>query len=235
MHRDALAYAAVGLGAALIAVSGLGWWLSPTQPRTSGPQVFAERLSSTPPAGGAITKSRSALPYRSLATSALATSRAPGEGGGLPTELRVPSLDITASVALVDTGGSRTLIPPNDYTTVGWWSAGARPGARHGTAILAGHTVHTGGGAFDDLELTAAGDKVIIEGTRGRVVYRVASVSTYRKGTLAQESASVFAQRGESRVALVTCENWNGEMYLSNLVVIATHPRISQRDLPNPR
>ncbi len=144
---------------------------------------------------------------------------------GVPTKLRLPSLGVEAPVTQIGTNRSNTLVPPSDYTTVGWWGSGRRPGAQHGTAILAGHTVATGGGALDDLEHLQAGDQVIVERSGKPLSYVVASVQTYLKSELAHRAGRLFAQSGPSRVAIVTCEDWNGETYLSNVVVIATDPR----------
>jgi len=101
-----------------------------------------------------------------------------------------------------------------------------RPGARHGTTILTGHTVHTGGGALDNLADTEAGDRVIIERPHRDLNYPVSSVTVYRKGTFGQKAADIFNQGGPGRIAIVTCGDWNGEIYLSNVVVMATQPHV---------
>jgi hypothetical protein len=54
-------------------------------------------------------------------------------------------------------------------------------------------------------------------------------VTIYRKGKLAEQEATVFAQDGPGRLAVVTCEDWNGSIYLSNAVVIASKPRPAPR------
>ncbi len=114
------------------------------------------------------------------------------------------------------------LEPPSDPRVVGWWSSGARPGARIGSAVITGHTVHSGGGAFDDLDLLVKGDRVVVRTTTATLRYTVTSVTTYRKKALAKQAATVFAQDVPGRLVLVTCEDWDGSGYLSNAVVIAT-------------
>lgn len=104
---------------------------------------------------------------------------------------------------------------------VGWWSAGAQPGAKRGSAVITGHTVHTGGGAFDQLDLLRKGDRVIVSTARGALRYRVTGVTTYRKRALAAHATEVFDQDVPGRLVLITCEDWNGTVYLSNVVVIA--------------
>jgi LPXTG-site transpeptidase (sortase) family protein len=150
---------------------------------------------------------------------------APVIRAGAPQRLDLPSIGITAAVYPIGTQGSATLVPPSDYTTVGWWSQGAEPGEGQGTTIVAGHTVHTGGGALDNLGSVRVGDEVTLERATQDLRYDVTSVTTYRKGTLARRAAQVFNQTGPERLAIVTCGDWNGEIYLSNVVVIATNPQ----------
>jgi LPXTG-site transpeptidase (sortase) family protein len=113
------------------------------------------------------------------------------------------------------------LTPPADPRQVGWWTEGAAPGADTGTAVLTGHTVHTGGGAFDDLEDLAAGDEVLVRTARGPIGYVVDSVRVLGRGELARRSAAVFDQAGAARLVLITCEDWDGTAYRSNVVVTA--------------
>ena len=122
-------------------------------------------------------------------------------------------------VAIGVDGGALT--PPSNPRNVGWWSGGVRPGALRGTAVITGHTVHAGGGAFDELERLRAGDRIEVGTSRGVLNYRVAGVSTYRKQALARSAAELFDQSGPGRLVLVTCEDWNGRTYLSNVVVVA--------------
>ena len=46
-------------------------------------------------------------------------------------------------------------------------------------------------------------------------------MATYRKAALAKRAAQLFDQSVRGRLVLVTCEDWNGEVYLSNVVVVA--------------
>ena len=112
-------------------------------------------------------------------------------------------------------------MPPDDPQMLGWWDAGARPGAAVGGALITGHTVHTGGGAFDHLATLRPGDLARVRTIRGVVGYRVSSVRVYRKASLALHAEQVFAQTGPGRLVLVTCADWTGTEYLSNVVVVA--------------
>lgn len=150
-------------------------------------------------------------------TSAVAPAPAPGVR---PVAVVVPSLDVRADVTPIATQDG-ALTPPADPLDVGWWSGGSRPGAGTGAAVITGHTVHTGGGAFDDLEVLAAGDRVLVLSDGARVAYDVATVEVLSRAELARESTRIFGRSGPGRLVLITCEDWDGTAYRSNVVVTA--------------
>ena len=150
------------------------------------------------------------------ATSSVAAPRR----GVVPDAVVLPALGVRADVLPIRTQGG-ALTPPADPLQVGWWSGGARPGADHGAAVLTGHTVHTGGGALDDLENLVAGDRVLVRSGRASVAFRVTSVRILSKAELARESVDVFGRGGPGRLVLITCEDWDGSGYRSNVVVTA--------------
>lgn len=144
----------------------------------------------------------------------------PHPATGFPNRLVVPKLGIDAPVirAFVTDG---TLWPPDDPQALGWWAAGAKPGAVQGGALITGHSVSTGGGAFDDLETLRKGDRVRVRTGRGVIGYTVTGVTIYKKGALAKDAQRVFSQTGPGRLVLITCEDWNGEYWESNAIVFA--------------
>jgi LPXTG-site transpeptidase (sortase) family protein len=87
--------------------------------------------------------------------------------------------------------------------------------------VITGHTVHAGGGAFDDLETLGRGDRVVVGSADDEVAYRVQSVQVLSRAELARRSASLFSRSGPGRLVLVTCEDWDGTVYRSNVVVTA--------------
>jgi LPXTG-site transpeptidase (sortase) family protein len=139
---------------------------------------------------------------------------------GTPVRLVVPGLGVDAPVTGVSAPDG-VLLPPSDPQVLGWWRDGALPGAARGSTLITGHTVSTGGGAFDDLETLRRGDRVRVRTTRGVLAYEVTGVTIYRKATLAEDAARVFSQSVPGRLVLITCEDWNGSTYLSNAVVFA--------------
>ena len=137
-----------------------------------------------------------------------------------PHRLRIPSLGVDARVLPVK-AADRTLVPPRNPARVGWWADGARPGSVRGSALIAGHTIHTGGGALDDLEQLRAGDRVRVSAGSDVIDYRVESVEVFTKGALARNAERLFDQEVPGRLVVITCEQWNGVEYLSNVVVTA--------------
>lgn len=137
-----------------------------------------------------------------------------------PRRLVIPTLGVSSAVVPI-AAPNGTLTPPDDAQQVGWWSAGAEPGAETGSALVTGHTLSRGGGALQDLETLEEGDRMSIETADGSIDYRVSDVRIFSKGTVAQEATELFSQTSPGRLVVITCEDFNGEVYLSNVVVTA--------------
>lgn len=135
--------------------------------------------------------------------------------------LVIPSLGVDSEILSITAPGG-TLTPPSNAQQVGWWSAGAEPGAEQGSALVTGHTLSAGGGALQDLENLAIGDEVAVRTPDGRISYRVTDVEIFSKGALAQEAGDLFSQAVPGRLVVITCEDFDGTAYLSNVVVTAT-------------
>jgi LPXTG-site transpeptidase (sortase) family protein len=165
------------------------------------------------------TSERSETP-RPPAPSRTSTVRRRHMAMGRPDRLVVPELGVDAPVIGIDVVDG-VLLPPDDPQVLGWWQYGAEPGAKSGSALITGHTVSSGGGAFDHLETLEAGDEVRVRTTNGLIRYEVTGVRIFRKARLAQHAARVFNQERPGRLVLITCEDWNGSTYLSNAVVFA--------------
>ncbi len=143
---------------------------------------------------------------------------------GVPRRVVIERLGMDAPVVPITTSGN-ALTPPSDPQMLGWWSAGAQTGARRGSALVTGHTVHTGGGALDNLERMQRGDRVTVYTGRGIIPYDVRSVEVFGKGSVARHAQRLFSQEVRGRLVLVTCEDWDGTRYLSNVVVVARPSR----------
>lgn len=195
------------VGVALVVVGAVAWF---RQPEPAPPDARDTTLAHT----------ESAAPEQPVVTAPLPMEQRATWRPGAPERLEVPALDIDAPVVPIAAPGG-VLTPPSDPQTLGWWADGARPGARRGSALVTGHTVSSGGGAMDDLEQLAVGERVWMRTERGRIGYEVRDVVILGKGELARRATEVFDQEVDGRLVLITCEDWNGVEYLSNVVVTA--------------
>jgi LPXTG-site transpeptidase (sortase) family protein len=145
-----------------------------------------------------------------------------GEAIGRPDRVVVPSLDIAAPIVPIEVDPDGVLLPPADVDTVGWWQRSARPGSRSGQVLVTGHTVQDGDGAMDTIGRLEPDDRVRIHSGRRAAVYRVTGVEVLSRAQVADRAQRLFGQqRGGGRLVLVTCTDWNGESYESNVVVFA--------------
>ncbi|WP_375480611.1 class F sortase [uncultured Jatrophihabitans sp.] len=150
-----------------------------------------------------------------------------------PNRVELPTLKAQAPVVSVATSSNGELEIPLDPKIVGWWKPGAQPGAKTGTAVLAGHINYAGvTGALADIGKLKPGDPVYVFGThnvakngagrRAEVKFSVTGVRTYHKTSLPYRQ--IFDQKVVGRIALVTCggpfDAATGN-YLDNIVVYA--------------
>lgn len=143
---------------------------------------------------------------------------APGE----PVRLVIPAIDVRARVVPIEMNRKGVLHPPDDVDRVGWWRRSAQPGAAEGQTMLTGHTVSSGGGVMDELGTLTRGDRVTVRTSEGRHVYRTTKVFDYTRAQVARNAHALFGQdRQHGRLVLVTCTDWDGEVYRSNTIVFA--------------
>ena len=139
-----------------------------------------------------------------------------------PVLLVVPSVDIEAPVVPIRLTEDLVLDPPREVREVGWWDRSAQPGSETGSTVIAGHSVHTGGGALDPLRGVTRGAVVDVRTAEGTMRYLVKRKVVYDKDELAVNAVSVFGQEGgQGRLVLVSCTDWDGTAYESNVVVYA--------------
>ncbi len=139
-----------------------------------------------------------------------------------PYSLRIPRIGVEAPVVAIQSNEDRVLLPPRDPGLAGWWSDGAAPGAPEGSAVVVGHTVRAGGGVFDDMGDLRGGDTIEVEGADDALTYRVESVEVISKGDFARLAEQIFSQSGPGRLVVITCDDWDGTAWRSNIVTVAT-------------
>lgn len=150
------------------------------------------------------------------------------EASGIPTPktdgnaLMVPSIGVDAPVRNLTMSPAGVLDPPADVEEVGRWDRSARAGQREGQTLITGHTVREGDGVLDDLGKVSKGDDIVVR-DRGKLVrYRTTKVMTLSRAEIADRAEALFGQdRGNGRLVLVTCTDWENGDYESNIVVLA--------------
>jgi LPXTG-site transpeptidase (sortase) family protein len=164
------------------------------------------------------TVTRSATPVRRVQKA----RRDQAEGIDGPYTLRIPRIDVDAPVVSIESNEDRVLLPPRDPSVVGWWNEGAVPGAAEGSAILVGHTVrNNGGGIFDEMGSLRRGDTIEVEGSNASLTYRVQSVDVLSKDEVARDAEQIFTQTGPGRLVVITCDDWDGTVWRSNIITVA--------------
>lgn len=125
----------------------------------------------------------------------------------LPVRIVIPALGIDAPVQPVGLApdGTGAMDVPSNFTDVGWYTAGVRPGMR-GSAVMAGH--YNGRGVpeavFYDLDTLQIGDKVVVMSEeRIEDIFVVVKIATYEYDAPTDE---VFVSTdGKARLNLITC------------------------------
>jgi LPXTG-site transpeptidase (sortase) family protein len=139
-----------------------------------------------------------------------------------PYTLRIARIGLAAPVVPIQSNEDRVLNPPRDPSVAGWWSQGAAPGEPKGSAVMVGHTVHSGGGVFDNIGDLTSGDAIQVEGSDSALRYRVRSVDVLSKDQVARQAEEIFDQTGAGRLVIITCDDWDGRTWQSNIVTIAS-------------
>ena len=166
---------------------------APTTPTTAAPTTGAPRRGGPPRSVPA--------PRRT----GIAAKGIRPDASFAPDRVRVAALGVDAPVVREEVDGRGELSLPQDSRTVGWWGAGAAPGAPLGTIVLAGHvdSEQQGAGALYPLARTPVGARVVVSGPDGEAAYVVQARRRYAKEALPWRD--LFRQDVEARLLLVTC------------------------------
>lgn len=202
------------LVAAVAVLIGAGVAVGPTLVASYRSPASGDATSSEPSAASATTD-------QTPPPSSSPTPSDPLTRPARPTRFRASGLGVDARVVPVDDAAG-VLQPPDDPQRVGWWRGGARPGAGEGRVLVTGHTVHNGGGAFDELERLGRGDVVEVATRAGVGSYRVRSTRYLTIEQFAARAPRLLRQDGPELLVLVTCDGWDGVTYEGSTVVVAT-------------
>lgn len=120
--------------------------------------------------------------------------------------LEIPSINVNARVLTMGLEPSGKMAVPNNYTEVGLYQYGARPGMK-GTAVMGAHVDNGGAipGVFKSLSKVKEGDKVYFYTADGeRLTYTIVKTKVYAYNE--KNTQEVFDQTtSKKRIALITC------------------------------
>lgn len=199
----------------------LTWWLTRPEPN-AGVAVTAL------PSNGQTGSEPSTTPTTGEQSPAVRTRKAvprTGRDVPAPAALRIPAIDVEAGVDAVGVLRDGSMVIPKLARRVGWYRYGPAPGAKRGSAVIAGHVdARTQGtGALYRLREIDVGATITVQTRSGGVLrYRVVGKQTIVKQRLPTER--LFARDGPPRLVLITCGGpFNAELrsYRDNLVVLA--------------
>lgn len=141
---------------------------------------------------------------------------------GLPMRLKIPIINVDASVEHVGLTKDGAMDVPKGRANVAWFDLGQRPG-ENGTAVIDGHYGWKNGEAsiFDNLHKLRKGDKLYVEDDKGEIISFVVRES--RRYDPKADASNVFGSNdGKAHLNLVTCEGvWDKVLktYSKRLVV----------------
>jgi sortase A len=187
------------IGIGLITISAIGVFAGTLDRATLHPEVEPERI---------MTDSRP-IPVNSQAQ---------------PRRLVIPSIGVNAYVQDVGIAQSGRMAVPSNYTDVGWYRYGVRPG-QSGSAVFAGHLDNGFGraGVFNDLNQIDIGADMYVEDSLGQSLhFKVTTIEHLNAETW--QTTSIFKTDGPPEIKLITCEGyWDqaSKMYSERLIVSA--------------
>lgn len=123
----------------------------------------------------------------------------------VPSRLRIPLLGIDARVQLVGRTIAGAMATPNNFTDVGWYTGGPRPGEQ-GSAVITGHLDNALSldGVFKRLGDLRIGDEVYVDTATGEhVLFRVIKIALYPYQKVPLNE--VFSQTDGTYLNLITC------------------------------
>lgn len=146
------------------------------------------------------------------------------EGFGLPVRLKIPAINIDATIEHVGLTSLGAMDVPKGPTNAAWFELGPRPGDI-GSSVINGHYGWKNGipAVFDNLHKLQLGDKIYVADKDGAtIVFIVREIRSYN---LNVDAFGVFdSNDGRSHLNLITCEGvWDkaSQSYSNRLVVFA--------------
>lgn len=149
-------------------------------------------------------------PITSISAKNIAAKNLPIPDAGQPIRLKIPIINVDASIENVGQDSKGLMEIPKDIETAGWFELGKKPG-EIGSAVIAGHYGLYAGKPtiFNELNKLKAGDEVITEDEIGtRVSFIVKEIRRYDPTA---NTTDIFSSDDEkAHLNLITCDGtWN--------------------------
>ncbi len=122
-----------------------------------------------------------------------------------PEHLTLTRLGLSMPIVPTQLNARGQMRMPDRPSTIGWYSYGPVPGAAAGSAVLAGHvdTREYGIGPLAGLAEAKVGDRLVVDGAKGRQTFVVERVQLLAKQGLDYDT--LFRRDGPGRLRVVTC------------------------------
>ncbi len=124
---------------------------------------------------------------------------------GLPLRLRVPSINVEATIEYVGLTKGGAMDVPKLHPNVAWYSLGTRPG-NDGSAVIAGHyswKKSGGRGVFGNLNQLRRGDRIYIDDDAGKSLIFI--VQSNRLYDFDADAGEIFSRNDGAYLNLITC------------------------------
>jgi sortase A len=124
----------------------------------------------------------------------------------VPVRLRIPKIDVNASVESVGLDKEERMDVPQDADNVAWYNLGFKPG-QQGNAVMAGHFDKESGApaVFYKIEQLEVGDEVITFDNQGQAyTFSVVRIVQYPYNNFPLQE--VFGPTEKHRLNLITCD-----------------------------
>lgn len=142
----------------------------------------------------------------------------------LPIHLRIPKINVDASVESVGLTPDGAMGIPSGPATVSWYNLGPRPGEM-GSAVMSGHYGWKNNipAVFDNLSSLQKGDQIYVEDENEvTTIFVVSDIQLYDKNA---NDLKVFSSNdGRAHLNLITCEGiWDKaqKSYSNRLIIFA--------------
>lgn len=152
-----------------------------------------------------------------------------------PTELHIPSIQLSAGIIATSTNENGELVVPEAYDIAAWYNQSPTPGEA-GPSVIVGHlSSHAGNAIFSNLHTLAIGSEIRVK----RADERTAIFTVERLASFSQSSfpaLEVYGNTERPELRLITCSgtyNYITGRYTENTVVFARMDEASTQRATN--